>query len=379
MSDFSRLYISRKCGKSLPSDRKLSFLLPLVMIYLITAVLVFALVFISSVSGTIERMLEVLGRGSLFVYSDTPPDTALLPSGSEISPSAMMEGLLYSEESECAVMIHLTGSGYFDGLRGRELDVEMGSTNVLNPAVIPSSVAERLSLSTGDRMTLLVYEAEKRRTRPLLLTVSGIFPSLYPQLDSSLIYLPLESTGTEAEGYEILLPPGSDADNVQQTLFDAGYISDTYETMYSSIYVNAVSSIRALYAVFMVVALLAAYFASDAAEVYTQKDRRDIRTLMMLGASESLMRSVYLRLTMTGTLAASILGTVTGVVLGALSPYLFRILASCDPALLSYYVTSFTLSVPWTGILLMMVMMLLIASLSVFMTLRKVSRSESAG
>ena len=196
---------------------------------------------------------------------------------------------------------------------------------------------------------------------------------------SSLIYLPLESTGTEAEGYEILLPPGSDADNVQQILFDAGYISDTYETMYSSIYVNAVSSIRALYAVFMVVAFLAAYFASDAAEVYTQKDRRDIRVLMMLGASESMMRSVYLRLTMTGTLAASILGTVTGVVLGALSPYLFRILASCDPALLSYYVTSFTLSVPWGGILLMMVMMLLIASLSVFMTLRKLSRSESAG
>ena len=157
MSDFSRLYISRKCGKSLPSDRKLSFLLPLVMIYLITAVLVFALVFISSVSGTIERMLEVLGRGSLFVYSDTPPDTALLPSESEISPSAMMEGLLYSEESECAVMIHLTGSGYFDGMRGKELDVERGKTNVLNPAVIPSSVAERLSLSTGDRMTLLVY------------------------------------------------------------------------------------------------------------------------------------------------------------------------------------------------------------------------------
>ena len=99
----------------------------------------------------------------------------------------------------------------------------------------------------------------------------------------------------------------------------------------------------------------------------------------MLGASESMMRSVYLRLTMTGTLAASILGTVTGVILGALSPYLFRVLASYDPALLSYYVTSFTLSVPWGGILLMIILMLLIASLSVFMTLRKLSRSESAG
>ena len=67
MSDFSSLYIPRKCGRGLGRDRKTAFLLPMLMILLISAVLVFALVFIQSVSGTIERMLTILGRGSVFV------------------------------------------------------------------------------------------------------------------------------------------------------------------------------------------------------------------------------------------------------------------------------------------------------------------------
>ena len=223
MSDFSSLYIPRKCGRGLGRDRKTAFLLPMLMILLISAVLVFALVFIQSVSGTIERMLAILGRGSVFVESQDMPDRSLLPEGAEVTPSRILEGLVYSGQGEGAAVIHAVGPGYFDGMRGRELGIVILDEDVLNPAVVSSSFADKLSVGIGDRMTLLLYEADKDRTRPLLLTVSGIFPSVYPQLDSSLAYIQLESSGYGADGYEVLLPEGIDAESIEDALWRAGY------------------------------------------------------------------------------------------------------------------------------------------------------------
>lgn len=369
MSDFSSLYIPRKCGRGLGRDRKTAFLLPMLMILLISAVLVFALVFIQSVSGTIERMLAILGRGSVFVESQDMPDSSLLPEGAEVTPSRILEGLVYSGQGEGAAVIHAVGPGYFDGMRGRELGIVILDEDVLNPAVVSSSFADKLSVGIGDRMTLLLYEADKDRTRPLLLTVSGIFPSVYPQLDSSLVYIQLESSGYGADGYEVLLPEGIDAESIEDALWRAGYSTWSYMDMYSSIYSNAVSSINALYLVFMAVALLAAYFASDAAYVYISRDRNDIEMLMMLGAPKTLMRSVYLRITMAGACAAMAIGIALGLILGFLSPLAFSIIASFDPAILSYYVTSFSVSIPWGRIAFMIILMIVIAAISVEISL----------
>ena len=374
MSEFSSLYVPRKCGAGLGRDRKAAFILPMLMILLISAVLVFALIFIQSVSGTIERMLELLGRGTILVKQENPPDQSILPPGAEISPSRMLEGLVYSEDAEGAAFIHAVGPGYFDGMRGRELDADIIEGDALNPVVISSAVSDRFSVGIGDRMTLLLYEEDKDRTRPLLLTVSGIFPSVYPQLDSSLIYIPLDSSGYSADGYEILLPEGSNEEETEAALSRAGYSCMSYMDMYSGIYSNAVSSINALYLVFMAVAFLAAYFASDAAYVYISRDRDDIRTLVMLGASSSLIRSSYLRITMAGTAIASSIGSLIGIVLGLISPYAFRLIALSDPAILSYYVMSFTVSIPWARIILMILLMLSVAFISVVASLFRLIR-----
>ena len=200
MSDLYSLYISRKCGAGLGRDRKIAFILPMLMILLITSVLVFALIFIDSVSGTIERMLEILGQGTIYVYAETPPDVSLLPDGSEISPSRMLEGLVYSEDGESAAIIHAVGPDYFSGMRGRELGLIMEDKDMLNPSVVSSSFADKLGIKAGDRMTLLLYEEESDRTRPVLLTIAGIFPSVYPQLDSNLLYIPLETSGYDPDG-----------------------------------------------------------------------------------------------------------------------------------------------------------------------------------
>ncbi len=369
MSEFSSLYIPRKCGAGLGADRKIAFMLPMALILLIAAVLVFALVFIQSVSGTIERMLELLGRGTVFVQSEYPPDSLIIPYDAEVSPSKLLEGLVYSENAEGSAFIHAVGPGYFDGMRGEYLDVEIQDGDALNPAVISSAMAEKLSVGLGDRMTLLLYQSDKNRTRPLLLTVSGIFQSVYPQLDSSLIYIPLDSSGYAPDGYEILLPEGYGSEGLEEELGKAGFPALSYMDMYSSIYSNAVSSINALYLIFMAVALLAAYFACDAAYVYISRDREDIKILVMLGSPVSLIRSLYMMITMAGTAIAASAGAVIGIVLGLLSPYAFQAISLSDPAILSYYVMSFSVSIPWARVILMIILMLSVAFISVELSL----------
>ena len=108
----------------------------------------------------------------------------------------------------------------------------------------------------------------------------------------------------------------------------------------------------------MAVALLAAYFASDAADVYVSRDRRDISTMMMLGASVGMMRRIYLQITMAGTAFAVIA------------------IASYNPEILSYYVTSFTISFPWLRIALMLLLIVAIAAISVEISLRRMIKGK---
>ena len=116
---------------------------------------------------------------------------------------------------------------------------------------LSSSFADKLSLMAGDRMTLLLYEEESGRTRPILLTIAGIFPSVYPQLDSNILYIPLETSGYGPDGYEVLLPPDGDVEEMERKLGASGCSFSSYMEMYSGIYTNAVSSLDALYAVFI--------------------------------------------------------------------------------------------------------------------------------
>ena len=64
-SDGERLYIGRKRGRGMGVKWTLSSLLPALLIFLITAVLVFAMVFISSMTTAIDRMIIMLGSSSI--------------------------------------------------------------------------------------------------------------------------------------------------------------------------------------------------------------------------------------------------------------------------------------------------------------------------
>ena len=367
MSDAQRLYIARKCGSGMGAGYILSSLLPLFILFLVTALLTFALSFINSMASSIDRMIQLMGSGTVYALADP---SAYLPSGAESGAVRSGTGLIYAGEGESAVILKGVGDGYFDGMRAAELEIS-GSGEGMNPAVISSELAEELSLEAGDRFTLLSWEAEKGRARPYLCTVGHIFSSVYPQLDRYLVYVPSAMLSSR-EAYEVLLPQDIDADSLRNELISHGIPAYSYMELYASLYGNVRSSIMILYVILAFVALLAAFFSSDAAQVYLSRDRKDIRELAMLGMASGEIRGIYFMITLTAVTASALAGAAAGLILAMFSPMLLSAVSSSGSSLLDYYVTSFTLRIPFGAIALMILLMLSVSSLSILIALRRI-------
>ena len=368
MAAFERLWIERKCGRGMSRRYILSSSMPLLIIFIITSILVFAIVFITSVSSRIERMLEVLGSGSIYAYREF--DASILPAGSEISFTRTSEALVYAEAGERAVVLKGVDEGYFDGMRGRELGIASILSGVRNPLVLSSSLSAALSLDVGDRVTVMAYDKESGRTRPYLATVAAIFDSIYPQLDSRLVYAPLSMVGGW-DGIEILLPPGEDAEAVLSTLAANDVPVLSARSLYRDEYSNAEASLSVLYAIFVLVAILAAYFSSDAADYFVSRDRNDIASLMIMGADRKRIERVYLLLTLSFVTAALALGTAAGIALSFLSPAVIGLVSRHEPAFLDYYVRSFSITVPWLSIALMILLSLIVSAFSIHFAIKR--------
>ena len=370
MDAFERLWIGRKCGRGMGGKYVISSFLPLLVIMLITAALTFSVIFITSLSARIDRMLAVLGSGSIFSYQMIDP--SLLPSGAEAGPVAVSEALVYAASGERAVQVKGVESGYFSGMRGAELSVPAGRTDGMNPLVVSSALADELGLNAGDRMTMLLYDRSENRTRPYLVTVSAIFPSVYPQLDSRLVYAPLSLFGS-ADGMEVLLPETSDVHAAAASLREEGYAVYTCRELNRQAYENIESSLGVLYVIFALVAVLAAYFSSDAAEYYVDRDRKDIAELLMLGLSRKRILGIYSLVTLMHVTAALLAGAVLGTALSLLAPSVIAAVSEHEPAFLEYYVRSFSVTIPVFRIFLMLLSSLAVSAFSVHLFLRRVT------
>ncbi|MBQ0070941.1 MAG: FtsX-like permease family protein [Spirochaetales bacterium] len=370
--DVERIYLGRKLGRGMGVSYTLSSLTPALLILLITTVLVFALVFISSMTEAIDRMIVVLGSGSL--RTEEKVDEDLFP-GSRVFHVNTGEGILYTQDGESMVRLKGVEEGYFEGEIGERIRLKTEDMEVRNPIVLSRTLAESLHLLPGDKMTLLLYVPEENRTRPFLMTLTGIFDSGYAQIDRYMAYIDYSIIGGEG-GYEVFLPKGMKAEKAQGALALQGIFSETYQELYSALYQNVRQSVMILYLILGAVAVLAAFFSTDIAHVYTTRDKKDIGTLRLLGYSDKEIRGIYSKLTLLSLSVAAFLGTVLGLLLGLFSPSLIQLVAAKEPEMVEYYISSFSLTIPWLVILLMLCSMVLCSWLSLSLSLRKMTEED---
>ena len=366
-SDGEGLYLKRKEGRGMGVKWTLNSLVPALLIVLITALLVFAMVFISSMTTAIDRMIVMLGSGNIVLYDDYDISGW---DGADKYHVNTSSGVVFSDDGKSLVNIKGIEDGYFYGERGETLKLNTIESTARNPIIVSKTLAERMKLDFGDTMTLMVYEEEKNRARPVLVTVTGIFDSGYAQLDRYLCYVDYSLLGGDGE-WEVVLQDNNETDKRAQELWEKSIWCETYKDKYSSLYLNVQQSVTILYVILVSVALLAAFFSTDIVHVYLSRDWRDIAALSILGMAKERIRRIYLILSLRSVMAASLLGTIIGLVLGSLSPLLIKAVAISNPGLVEYYISSFYVKVPWSAIILMILAMALLSLLTLFISIRK--------
>ncbi len=371
-SDGERLYIGRKRGRGMGVKWTLSSLLPALLIFLITAVLVFAMVFISSMTTAIDRMIIMLGSSSIVMGEEVDVSSW---SGASINKTREGEGVVFTEEGKSIIRLKGVNESYLQGEREEALKIVRSGEEVKNAIIVSTTLARKLNLELGSSMTMMLYEKEKNRTRPILMTVTGIFDSGYAQLDRYLAYVDFSLLDGEEE-WEILLDQKDDLEKRCQELEELGISYKTYREKYSALYLNVRQSVSILYLILAFVALLAAFFSTDIVSVYLSRDRQDIAALRLLGMEEKRIRRIYLSLSLFAVAISALGGTVLGLLLGLLSPSLIRIVASSNPGLVEYYISSFSVTVPTMELLLMVLAMVVLSALTLFISLSTSGRKE---
>ena len=371
-SDGERLYIGRKRGRGMGVKWTLSSLLPALLIFLITAVLVFAMVFISSMTTAIDRMIIMLGSSSIVTGEEVDVSSW---SGASINKTREGEGVVFTEEGKSIIRLKGVNESYLQGEREEALKIVRSGEEVKNAIIVSTTLARKLNLELGSSMTMMLYEKEKNRTRPILMTVTGIFDSGYAQLDRYLAYVDFSLLDGEEE-WEILLDQKDDLEKRCQELEELGISYKTYREKYSALYLNVRQSVSILYLILAFVALLAAFFSTDIVSVYLSRDRQDIAALRLLGVEEKRIRRIYLSLSLFAVAVSALGGTVLGLLLGLLSPSLIRIVASSNPGLVEYYISSFSVTVPTMELLLMVLAMVVLSAITLFISLSTSGRKE---
>lgn len=371
-SDGERLYIGRKRGRGMGVKWTLSSLLPALLIFLITAVLVFAMVFISSMTTAIDRMIIMLGSSSIVTEEEVDVSSW---SGASINKTREGEGVVFTEEGKSIIRLKGVNESYLQGEREDALKIVRSGEEVKNAIIVSTTLARKLNLELGSSMTMMLYEKEKNRTRPILMTVTGIFDSGYAQLDRYLAYVDFSLLDGEEE-WEILLDQKDDLEKRCQELDGLGISYKTYREKYSALYLNVRQSVSILYLILAFVALLAAFFSTDIVSVYLSRDRQDIAALRLLGMEEKRIRRIYLSLSLFAVAVSALGGTVLGLLLGLLSPSLIRIVASSNPGLVEYYISSFSVTVPTMELLLMVLAMVVLSAITLFISLSTSGRKE---
>lgn len=371
-SSIPEIYIARKLGQGKSMKYVLASLRPSAILMLISALLVFSLSFITSMTDALDMMMRYLGSGDLRVEG-VFDDGAF---GEELFFVKETEALAMSADGTSAFVVKSVDfDSYFIDERKELLRLSYGERNVLNPVAISARIAEALCVSPGDRFSLMLYEEDKGRTRPLLVTVAAVFDSGYREFDESYVYL--DNMDISGRSYtEIVLDAGVDLEQRRLEIAGEGYSVKDYISLNSALYENVRFSSAVLYGVFALLSVLAAFFSSNIAYEYTERDRKDIGTLRLLGLEGSRIGTIYFRMTALSVLAALVSGFVLGVLASLSIPSLLSFLEKMDYAALGAYLTSFEVKIPFGLVSAMLALLFAVSSVSLRISLSHLERAN---
>ncbi|MGK2946830.1 MAG: lipoprotein-releasing ABC transporter permease subunit LolE [Candidatus Malihini olakiniferum] len=190
--------------------------------------------------------------------------------------------------------------------------------------ILGKSIAQKLEVKTGDWVALMIPNSDLqiKLSKRIRLHVSGIL-QLSGQLDHTLALIPLadaqqyRNMGDDISGIAIKVDNVFDA---RKLVRDAGKVADTYIYIrdwigtYGYMY-RDIQMIRTIMYLAMVLVIGIACFNIASTLVMAVKDKSsDIAVLSTLGASNKLIRNIFIWYGLLASLLGCVIGAIIGVV-----------------------------------------------------------------
>ncbi len=375
------LMVLRKLGYRGSRAAKKRILFNILLISLVVASLVFAQIFVVSMSRGIADKYALLGNGHLQLHESAGLELEPIEGLLDTQLVAQSYALIYSPEANKMVRLKGVGPDYFNDLRLSQLNmgsVEAADATNLPHILISTTLAEELGVAVNDRVALMLVSQSS--IRPQLCVIRNLYDSGYKELDANLVFCDYELMqrlfGGKEETYYELLVEQSRMQSIKGDLQMQGYSVTSWDEENYSVATNLNTSRQAVLGVMVAVAILCGYFISELSRELVEDDKHKIAMLTLLGARKVFIRKVYFSTVMLVTLVSVLAGTLSGILLANnLAPLLAYIADKSIPSL-SYYLLDFSIVIPSFDILSIILVLLLVSMISVQWSLRRVKVIE---
>ncbi|HKL60187.1 MAG TPA: FtsX-like permease family protein [Sphaerochaeta sp.] len=376
----SSMLIARKMGIHSSSAAKRRILFNILLISMVVAALVFAQLFVVSMSQGIANKYALLGNGHLQVHESSNTVLPNLEHIVDVQLVAQSYSLIYSPSKNLMIRLKGVQDSYFTAQRQAELtflDTEVDTQGSTLPQVLLSrEVASKLEVGQGDRVALMMISDNS--LRPQLCIVGNLYDSGYKELDENLVFcdyaLIEKLLSSKADTYFELLVADDSLPEVRSSLEKDGLSVTSWDEENYAVATNLETSRQAVLGVMLVVAILCGYFISELSRELIEDDKSRIALLKLLGAGNPLIRGVYFSTVMLVTLISIVLGTAGGVLLGLNLGSMLSFLAQKSIPALAFYLLDFRVIVPYFDIGIILFVLIMVSSLSVLWSLRRVSK-----
>ena len=371
------LLVRRSLGMVGNTASRRRILFQILLITLSLSALVFALIFVTSMSDAIANKYALINSGHLLVHDRSFPsrdsyDSYLV---------GTTYGLIYSKDTTELVFLKGVEEHYLEGKRKDELTIleESGESTTLMKVMISKTLARTLNAHTGENLALMIGTEEK--ARPTLVRIGAIYDSGYKELDEILVFTDLSSLvrlGRESVSFhhEVLVEMHR-IEEVRDRLTHEGYRVSTWSEEAPQIASNLVTSKEVTFIIISIIGLLLGYATSELARQMVEDDKRQITLLLLLGARKKMLAYSYLLSVLIVTIIALILGISGGILLSYGVPKVLPLIEKRSFTILSFYLLRFSIAVPIKRILILGALVIFSSTATVFFSLRRALRKQT--
>lgn len=375
--EVAALLIRRSLGMVGNRASRRRILFQILLITLSLSALVFALIFVTSMSDAIANKYALINSGHLIVHDRSFPTRGSYDS----YLVGTTYGLLYSKETTALVFLKGVEDDYLTGKRKAELVTlkESSESTTLMKVMISKSLARTLNVHPGENLALMI--GTEANVRPTLVRIGAIYDSGYKELDELLVFTDLSSLvrlcGESVTFHHEVLVEMDRIGEVRDRLIHEGYQVTTWSDEAPQIASNLITSKEVTFIIISIIGLLLGYATSELARQMVEDDKRQITLLLLLGARRRMLGSSYLLSVLIVTIIALIFGVLGGILLSYAVPKVLPLIEQQSFSLFSFYLLRFSIAVPIKRILLLGALVILSSTATVFFSLHRALRKQT--